>query len=208
VSEDWFRNSSWNEAIEKEFNEKLHRARRKHQYLRIQASTLARSRPEVSLKLLDRYFTLGDDDFDQAQAHVDRATALLTLGRFDDALAAYEAALKREVAFPNLQTNARIEFPYVVATARAQDHYARALELLDLCEPHLMFPVDHFRSHAARALIASSRGDIDGARAHANRAIDAKNCDKSGFPYHPSIGLVGQQYESVVAQLASIIRAL
>ena len=73
------------------FDEKLRRARRKEQYLRIQACTLARSHPEVALKLLDRYFEL-QDDFDHAQAHVDRATALLALGRVGEALAAYEGS--------------------------------------------------------------------------------------------------------------------
>lgn len=99
---DWFRNTTWNDTIERTFDEKLGRARKRDQYLRIQACTLAHSHPEVALRLLDRYFAL-NDDFDHAQAHVDRATALLSLGRVDEALAAYEAALARESAFPNLR---------------------------------------------------------------------------------------------------------
>ena len=91
MSADWFRNTTWDGIIERAFDEKLRRARRKEQYLRIQACTLARSHPEVALKLLDRYFEL-QDDFDHAQAHVDRATALLALGRVGEALAAYEGS--------------------------------------------------------------------------------------------------------------------
>ncbi len=109
MSTDWFRNAEWNDSIERAFHEKLRRARRKEQYLRIQASTLAHSYPEVALKLLDRYFEL-PDDFDHAQAHVDRATALLALGRVADAITAYEAALAREAVFPNLQTQAILTF--------------------------------------------------------------------------------------------------
>ena len=74
MTTDWFRNTTWNKSVERAFDEKLRRAKRKEQYLRIQACTLARSYPEVALKLLDRYFEL-PDDFDHAQAHVDRATA-------------------------------------------------------------------------------------------------------------------------------------
>jgi tetratricopeptide (TPR) repeat protein len=204
MSADWFRNTTWDDAIEKVFNKKLRRARRKEQYLRIQACTLARSHPEVALKLLDRYFEL-HDDFDHAQAHVDQATALLSLGRVDDALAAYEAALSREAVFPNLQTQAYIELPYIVATRGVREQYERVLELLCRHESRLMFPVDHFRWHTAHALITAATGGEAGAvRTHAERALEAASRDHSGFRYHPSVGLVTPQYESVVKKLEAL----
>ncbi len=92
---DWFRNTSWDPEIENAFFKKLARARDKCQYLRIQASTLASRCPEVALRLLDKYFALGEH-FDIAQAHVDRATAFLHLNQLDSAILAYEAALARE----------------------------------------------------------------------------------------------------------------
>jgi hypothetical protein len=99
----WFRNGIWNDAVEKSFLEKLRRARRKSQYLRIQAGTLASSHPHVALRLLDQFFALGDK-FDWAQGYCDRATALLALGRVSEAIIAYEDALTREAQFPNLKT--------------------------------------------------------------------------------------------------------
>lgn len=159
MSTDWFRNSTWDAVLEEAFEEKLRRARRKEQYLRIQACTLARSHPEVALKLLALYFEL-HDDFDHAQAHVDRATALLTLGRIEEALAAYEAALAREAVFPNLKTQAHLDLPYTVATHGVREQYRRALEVLSLNESRLMFPVDHFRWHVAHALIATDTESV------------------------------------------------
>ena len=205
-ADDWFRNTTWNESIERAFDEKLRRARRKEQYLRIQAYTLARSHPEVALKLLDRYFEL-HDDFDHAQAHVDRATALLALGRVEEALAAYEAALARESAFANLQTQAYLDLPYVVATRGIRGRYKRALELLDLHESRLMFPVDDFRWLAAHALIESAAGDAETARSHAERALEAASRDHSGFRYHPSVGLVTAQYDDVIRKLEVVCDA-
>lgn len=206
MSDDWFRNTTWDDAIERAFEEKLRRARRKEQYLRIQACTLARSCPEVALKLLDRYFEL-PDDFDHAQGYVDRATALLTLGRVEEALSAYEAALARESEFPNLQTQAYLDLPYVVANCGIQEWYGRALELLLLHESRLMFPVDRFRWNAARALIAAATGEPDSARIHAERALEAASRDQSGFRYHPSVGLVTSQYDEVVGKLKALFAA-
>ena len=200
MSADWFRNADWNEAVERTFNEKLHRARRKESYLRIQACTLARAYPEVALKLLEQYFAL-KDDFDHAQAHVDRATAFLALGRINEAINSYEAALAREVEFPNLETQAYLDLPYLIATRGVREKYAHAVQLLEKHKTRLMFPVDHFRWHATYALIASESHDAVGAKEHAKRALDAAAHDHSGFRYHPSIGLVTDQYAEVVQKL-------
>lgn len=206
MTDDWFRNTSWDESIERAFDERLRRARSKGQYLRIQACTLALSHPEVALKLLDRYFEL-KVEFDLAQAHVDQATALLALGRVGDALAAYEAALAREAAFPNYRTQASLELPYVVATLGIREKYPRAIELLDLNKPRFAFPVDRFRWHAAKALIAAATGEADGARDQAERALEAAGCDRSGFRHHPTMGLVTPEFAPVVERLKSLCTA-
>jgi tetratricopeptide (TPR) repeat protein len=197
---DWFRNTAWNEAVEREFNERLNRARRKEQYLRIQASTLASSHPEVTLNLLDRYFRM-PDDFEHAQAHVDRATALLALGRIREAIESYEAALAREAEFPNLKTQACLDLPYLVATLGIREQYDRALQLLQTHAACLLFPVDQFRWHAAQAFIAADQRDRLGAKTHAGRALEAAGCDDSGFRYHPKVGLVGENYNAIIRQL-------
>lgn len=197
---DWFRNTTWNVDVEKMFDEKLRRARRKGQYLRIQASTLARSHPEVALRLLDRYFRL-PDDFDYAQAYVDRAEALLALDRVDEAVESYEAALVREQAFPNLQTQAYLDLPYLIATCGIRNLYGRAVDLLQTNEARLVFPVDRFRWYASRALIAASEGDRQSAKTNANRALEAAELNHSGFRYHASLGLVTGKYDDVIKKL-------
>jgi tetratricopeptide (TPR) repeat protein len=200
MSTDWFRNTTWNETVERNFNEKLHRARRKEQYLRIQASTLARSHPEVALKLLEQYFLMSDD-FDHAQAHVDRAKALLALGRISESIASYKAALAREVEFPNLQTQAYLDLPYLIATRGIQERYAYAMQLLAEHKARLMFPIDHFRWHSAWALIAAAGQDTLAAKQHAQRALYAASLEHSGFRYHPTIGVVTEQYDDLIQKL-------
>ncbi len=198
---DWFRQTDWNEEIEAAFFAKLRRAREKQQYLRIQASTIAGRKPEVALRLLDEYFALGDH-FDQAQAHADRASAYLALRDTKHAIAALEAALGREEQYPRLQTYAHLDLPFLIASQRIESRYEQALELLERYRARLTFPVDHFRWHAAYALILSAQAQTSSAREHARLALAAAAKDHSGFRYHPSVGLVGTKYEDIRHQLS------
>ena len=194
--DDWFRRNDWNAEIEAAFFEKLRRARDKKQYLRIQASTIAGRRPEVALRLLDEYFKLGDH-FDQAQAHTDRASAYLALGHCEHAIVALEAALAREEQYPLLLTDAYLDLPFLIASNCIECRYKQALELLERHKARLTFPVDHFRWHAAYSLILSAQAQTASAREHARLALAAAAKDRSGFRYHPSVGLVGMKYEDI-----------
>jgi tetratricopeptide (TPR) repeat protein len=205
-AEDWFRNRDWNDKIEAAFYEKLRRARRKEQYLRIQACILADSCPKVALKLLDEYFEL-KDDFDHAQAYVDQATAYLALGDVEQALDSYERALLREDEFPNLLTNAYIDLPFLVAIHGIKKLYPRALDLLGKHEDRLMFPVHYFWWHASKALIYSNLGDIARSRDHAEKAFEAAKKDNSGFRYPPTVGLVGDTHIELREQLHALSNA-
>jgi tetratricopeptide (TPR) repeat protein len=202
--DDWFRNADWNAAIERAFFEKLRRAKNKAQYLRIQAGTLTHKHPEVALRLLDEYFKLGDH-FDDAQAHVDRASAYLSHGDMAQAVKAYETALAVEDQRPNVKTQAYLDLPFLIASLDIHSHHEQALHLLQQHKSRLMFPVDHFRWHAAHALISYARGRTSSAREHAQLALDAAGMDHSGFRYHPSAGLVGNRYESVRLRLSAVV---
>jgi tetratricopeptide (TPR) repeat protein len=202
-SDEWFRNSKWNSSVEAKFNEKLGRARRKSQYLRIQACYLAKNHPQAALALLDKYFSLGED-FDFAQAFLDQATAYLALGRFDDALRSLENALNREREFPNLKTNAWSEFAILVATMNIKSQFPKALQVLSENQSRLMFPVEKFTWHAASALILAAQGERKHASQHATKALEAAQAKHSGFRYHPTVGLVGSTYETLRDKLIGL----
>lgn len=206
MTADWYQNATWNETIEQAFEKKLRRTGNKGQYLRIQAATLAQSHPRIALKLLDRYFDL-PVGFDHAQALVDRATALLALGSTDEAIASYEAALAREAAFPNVQTHACFELPYLIATRRIRERYHQALRLLQTHEARPTMPVDHFRWHAARALIGAAMGEMAIATLSARKALEAARIEHSGFRHHPSKGLVTAQYANIITRLEALAGA-
>ena len=205
-SDDWYRNAKWNDETAERFEAKLKRARRKAQYLRIQACSLARSEPRVALQLLERYFELGDD-FDHAQAYVDQATAYRSLGHLENTVKSYEQALRREANFPNLQTQAYLELPFLIATTPIPERFDQAHALLDQFRERLTFPVDVFRWNAAYAVILTARSQESEASAYAQAALDAAAQEKSGFRYHQHLGLVGDRYPDLVRELGRIAHA-
>lgn len=202
MADEWFRNTRWDNTIAQKFEEKLRRARRKEQYIRIQASMLASVRPEVSLLLLERYFSM-PDDFDHAQGYVDLAVALVTLGRIDEAVEAYEAALAREEEFPKLLTQAYLSLPVLIATERLTSRFDRAIAVLDQHVGRLMFPVDHFLWNAARSLILHERDSVE-AKLCARRALAAAAKDRSGFRHHPTVGLVTARHRELLDEMAKL----
>jgi tetratricopeptide (TPR) repeat protein len=159
----------------------------------------------VALELLDRYFALGDD-FDQAQAHVDRANAFLALGQLDSAFLSYEAALERERVFPKLRTGAFLDFPYQIALNGAADRFDQAMAMLSGAESQLMFPVDRFKFHAAKAMILA-HSDLPSARSAARLALEAAASDHSGFRFHPSVGLVSERHVQALSKLRGLCDA-
>ena len=201
--DDWYRNATWDDDIEAIFEQRLRRARDKSQYLRIQASYLAESHPPVALKLIERYFELGEH-FDIAQAHVDRARAMLALGNLEGALASYEAALERELQSPFLRTQAYLDYGCLVVEAGPIELYARALEVLDAHQDRPMFPVDRYRAHGARAILLHHFTRIEDARAEACLAMKAAQETNSGFRYHPNLGLVQATQTAFAKRVAAL----
>ena len=200
---DWCQNTAWNADVEAAFFAKFARARNKAWYLRIQASWLVPSHPEVALQLLDRYFALGADS-SEAEAHFNRGRAYAALGDVDAALAAFEAALAREEAHPLFRTWAFVELPALIAVERQSAQYDRAVEVLMRHKDQLTFPVQYYKWHGALALIADAQGRTSEAQGAARQALDAARTTCSGFRYHPDVGLVADTSDAFGTRLKEI----
>jgi len=204
MSTDWFRNITWDDSIEAAFNKKLSRSKLKENCLRVQASTLAKTYPEASLKLLEQYFEL-PNNAEHSQAYVDRATACLALGRIVQAVEAYEAAVASEEKRPELQTQAHLELPFTIASHKIDERYDRALEVLEKYQERNLFPVDFFKWHAAWALIAAAQGNADLSGKHAAEALRQAERAHSGFDSHPTSGLVTNRFDDVRESLRALL---
>lgn len=206
AADNWFRNTDWNPAIEAQFLHKLALARDKAQYLRIQAGHLTDRHPRAALALLDRYFGLGEH-FDHAQAYLDRANAYLSLGETESAIQSLQKALGGEREFPNVKTQGWSRYALLVAEERLDRLYDDALQVLR--ENTLLshsFPIDGFRWNAAFALIADAQGLNDYAAEAAAKSLQFAELNHSGFRYHPDVGLVASQYDSLKNKLHRLVR--
>ena len=158
MPDDWFRNSDWNPAIEALSFDRLRRARKKEQYLVIQAGYLVERHPTAALALLDRYFATGDR-FHMAQALVEQATAYLALCAKQGAIELLQRALRCERESRIMKTNAWSQHALLVATDKLEHLYDDALRVLEENKDHAtFFRVDGFLWYAAGALIADARG--------------------------------------------------
>jgi tetratricopeptide (TPR) repeat protein len=178
MATDWFRRESWSPEAAREFDARLRRTRaaNRAQYLRIQASHLVMVSlgwAEAALSLLGRLVAEYPDEMQLAPAHHQRAECLLALGRPDEAIAAFSAALAAQRAFPLVATDAHAAFAYTVAATARADLFDEALAALAEFGGLEFLPVQAYAASAARALIAARRGDVEGARGEARLALGA-----------------------------------
>lgn len=207
-NEEWFRRTSWSPDAEREFFERLNRARaqNKAQYLRIQALHLAEAgRANEALKLLNRLFVDFPDLVQLAMAHHQAARCHEHLGNIDEAIREYRLALEVQNRVPNVDPGTRLEFPWLVAMRRLQPLYDEALSILD--SAHIAFPIQAFKAAAIRAFIAHARQSEAQASRHAAEALRAAGLEESQFRHHRALGLVGPEYEHVIEQLADFAAA-
>jgi tetratricopeptide (TPR) repeat protein len=196
---EWFRRATWTDADREDFNARLKRSRgagNKAQYLRIQAVHLAEAgHHEGAIELLDRMFVEFPEKIQLAQAHAQKADSLAKLGQIDAAIQEYRAGLQAEREFPNVRTNAWLDFGWLVVEKQMAELYEEVSRVLQEFreEGGLKLPAREYRYAAIQALLADARAERARAREFAKQALAEAAKDHSGLRYHPTVGLVGSE---------------
>ena len=210
---DWFRQTTWNARIGDAFFRRLSRSKsdsHKAQHLRIQAGHLHQTRQaplvRVSLELLELIFARYPETSQMAQSRLQQAHAFAFLGDDEGAIEAFRRALDAEKHFPNLQTQAWLDFGWFAVERDRQDLDEEVLCVLSERQSthSLAFPVEAFRFHGTRALMLASQGRVEEAVADAGLAMDAAAKTSSGFRFHPTLGLVSEPDSQIECDIAAL----
>ncbi len=209
ADDDWYRRTEWTESDREAFLVRLKRSRTRYdkaQYLRIQAGYLGAIHPSAALELLHMVVEEFPEPGQLAQAHLQIALCRLRLGDPDAALAEFRRALEQESSYPQALTNAFLDFATFAIARERRDLYEEVARVLREREKRLLFPVDHYRFHAALAVVTEAAGDARDAALHARLALATAELKHSGFRYHPAVGLVGEQDEALQRRLTTLAR--
>jgi tetratricopeptide (TPR) repeat protein len=207
---EWFRRTTWTDRDRDEFNARLSRSRgigNKAQYLRTQACHLAGAGLNAAaIELLDRMLTEFPVRIEQAMAHLQKAWVLAGVGQIEPAIQEFRAALQAERDFPNVRTQAWLDFAWFAVENEMTHYYDEVSDVLNEFrdESALTFPVIEYRYAAAQSIIADFRGDRMAAQGFANGAMAAASKAHSGLSYHAEVGLVGIQSKSMEKKLRAL----
>jgi hypothetical protein len=116
----------------------------------------------------------------------------------------HKPALEREAEHPSLLTNAYLDLPVLIVRRGSRDRYPQAIDILERHKGRLSFPVDRFLWNSVNAIILSETGQQNEARVAALAALEAAGMQDSGLRDHPSIGLVGSEYDDVLQRARKI----
>lgn len=206
---EWYRNTEWTPEISDHYFRKLARARSsRDQYLTIQAGHLCRDFPQVSLELVDLYFSTRTNTWNDLAAHNIRASAYKFMGDEVRAVAAYKVSVAEQKSRRTLITNINVEAAFYVASKAILDDYDFALvALAEAIKDGLNWPVLRFKFCVATAIVALHYGEKGTALTHAQLALEFAGVPMGPLRQNPTLGLVRlDEAMPFIEQMSEIVR--
>lgn len=199
---DWYRRKTWTKIEEEEFYLKLGRAKKdsRAQYLKIQDIELIETKHgellEVAENLLHKMLT------DYPEDKFNRSSALQSLGdiskfneNYESAINYYEQALDFEKIYPNVRTQAYLDYAELIVKINKIDLYQSTEEMLKSQVPNLMFPIHKYKVFSLLAIIYREKDELGLAGRFALEAEKFATAETSGLRYHKHLGMVNERIE-------------
>ena len=197
---DWYRRKTWTKNDEQEFFANLARARKdgRAQYLKIQAIELVETEDKTLLKvaetLLNKMLTeYPDDDFE-------KGSALHTLGdiyklnyNYELAIDFYKQALDFETIYPNVITQAYLDYSELVIKTGKENLFDELEKLLLDRYLELTFPIEKYKVNSILSIINANKGRKEQAEKYADIAEQFATAETSGLNYHKYLGIVKER---------------
>lgn len=197
---DWYRRKTWTKGDEEEFFNKLGGARKdgRAQYLVIQAIELVETEKQELLKvaesLLNKMLTeFPDDNFNKGKALHTLGDICKSFGDFIQAINYYKQALDFEEIYPNVETNAYLDYAALIVKTGKVDEYDSVERILVGRIPDLLFPVEKYEAYSVLSIISNYKGRMDEAKKFAALAEQNAQAETSGLRYHKGLGVVKER---------------
>ncbi|RPD43361.1 tetratricopeptide repeat protein [Paracnuella aquatica] len=194
---DWFRRKSWTQTDEEEFFEKLNRAPKdgRAQYLKIQAIELVQTQDTDLLKVAEDLLNKMLNEY--PEDNFDKGSALSTLGdiyklqeNYAKAKDYYKQALDYEKVYPNVITQAYLDYSELVVKTDETNSFDEVEQILLERQSSLMFPAQKYKVNSLLSIINKHKGRQDEAKLFAELAEQSANAETSGLRYHKYLGVV------------------
>lgn len=190
-SDEWIRNSRWDEQEQKLFFEKLGRARfQKPYYIRQKANALAASatpeKIDAAIELLERAIREYPESYEKINDQRNLADWHARRNRLDRAADHYRRAMD-----PQKPASVAVEFLLLILR-RLPELKPEARRILEDLKDQFMhgFIRERFVLHAVRAVLRHEDGDFARARVDAEAALRLSERTQSGLADYPTLGLV------------------
>jgi tetratricopeptide (TPR) repeat protein len=194
---DWYRRKTWTKTDEEEFFAKLGRARKegRPQYLKIQAIELLHTKDKELLKvaetLLSKMLTeYPNDKFNKGAALHTLGDIYKQIGDERTAIGYYKQSLDFETIYPNVKTQAYLDYAELIIKTKDTSKYKELEKLLLERHPGLLFPIEKYKVNSILSIINKHNDKQDQANFYAELAEQNANAETSGLKYHKTLGVV------------------
>jgi tetratricopeptide (TPR) repeat protein len=197
---EWYRRKTWTKNDEEEFFAKLGRTRKygRPQYLKIQAIELVYTKNRELLKVAETL--LNKMVVEYPEDNFNKGSALHTLGniyreRGNERVAIdyYKQALDFEIIYPNVKTQAYLDYAELIIKTKETSRFAELENMLLDRHPSLLFPIEKYKVNSILSIINKHNGKQDEAAYYAELAEQNANTETSGLRYHKNLGVVTER---------------
>ena len=197
---EWYRRKTWTKTDEEEFFAKLARARKdsRAQYLKIQAIELVETEDKTLLKVAESLLNKMLSEY--PEDGFEKGSVLHTLGdiyKLNDnyklAIDFYKKALDFETIYPNVITQAYLDYSELVIKTGNKNLFDEVEKLLLDRYSELTFPVEKYKVSSILSIINANKGRQEQAMQYADIAEQFATAETSGLRYHKYLGIVKER---------------
>jgi len=200
---DWFRNTTWNEEIEKHFFIKLKRVRDKGmqaQYLNLQAGALTYTKDAELMEVAETLINKQLQEYSDCILYMSRAYHLLGdiygfRGNFNKTLDYYKQAINFEAVFPNSITNSFMDYAELAVKTNRTDLFEDIEKIFaeKRYVSAVLFPLTKYLKYSILSIVSKHKNDTEKAKYYADLANRNAEMQQSGLTKNQTLGLVRER---------------